>query len=70
MAAKTRPFWRVEVGRDVGYAPAFGKPENGRCGDRRGLLGIFLRGFGLGSLLSQPGAVGFAGDFQDDGSLD
>jgi len=64
---KTGPFWRCGTDQCVGYAPACSRAEKW-AGSL--LLRHFLCGFGLRGLLSQPGAVGFARDLQNDCSLD
>jgi hypothetical protein len=66
---KVGPFWRVKRSHRVGYAMAFGWPEE-LAGNGRLLLRVFLCGFDFSDLLSQPGAIGFARDLQNDGSLD
>src|SRR5204862_7301053 len=49
-------FGGVEIGQGVGYASAFSKPEKLPGGPGSVLLRIFLCGFGLRGLLSQPSA--------------
>jgi len=60
----------VEIGHGVGYASDCSKPEKRPGRPASDLLRIFLCGFGLRGLLSQPGAIRSASDLQNDGSLD
>jgi hypothetical protein len=67
---KTGPFWRGKTDQQVGYALAFTGAEKSARTASGLLLWHFLCGCGLPGLLSQPGAVGFACDLQNDRSLD
>jgi hypothetical protein len=69
-AEKPGHFGGVEIGHGVGYASDCSKPEKRPGRPASDLLRIFLCGFGLRGLLSQPGAIRSASDLQNDGSLD